>query len=135
MAFGIDDILGAGLKIFEKIIPDPQAKAQAELELFKMKQAGDFKELEAQLEVIRNQAEINKIEAASANMFIAGWRPAAGWVCVLGLGYQFIARPLLVGLGEFTTLPTIDDVLMELLFGMLGLGAFRTAEKFKGVAR
>lgn len=135
MAFGIDDILGAGLKIFEKIIPDPKAKAEAELELFKMKQAGDFKELEAQLEVIRNQAEINKIEAANTNMFIAGWRPAAGWVCVIGLGYQFIARPLLVGLGGFAALPTIDEVLMELLFGMLGLGAFRTAEKFKGVAR
>lgn len=134
MAFGIDDILGAGLQIINKVIPDPQAKAQAELELFKMKQAGDFKELDAQIEVIRNQAEINKIEAANPNIFISGWRPASGWVCVIGLFYQFIARPLLIGLGGFDSLPSIENVLIDLLFALLGIGGLRTAEKFKGVA-
>lgn len=133
MAFGLDDILGAGLKIIEKVIPDPQAKAQMELELFKMKQAGDFKDLEAQLEVIRNQAEINKIEAASGNILVAGWRPAAGWVCVLGLFSEFIVRPYALSFG--VAIPTISEILFELLFGLLGLAGFRTAEKFKGVAR
>ena len=135
MAFGIDDILGAGLKIIEKIIPDPKAKAEMELELFKMKQAGDFKELEIQLEVIKTQTEINKIEGQSANMFVAGWRPGAGWVCVLALAYEFLVRPIAIGVFQQTELPSLDNMLFELLFGMLGLGGLRTAEKFKGVAR
>lgn len=133
MAFGLDDILGAGLKIIEKVIPDPAAKAQAEIELFKLKQAGDFKALDAELEAMRNQAKVNEIEAGSSSLFVSGWRPAAGWVCVIGLFYQFIIRPLAIGLGGYQ-LPGIEDVLMELLFGMLGLGGFRTMEKMRGVA-
>lgn len=133
MAFGIDDILAAGLKIIDKVIPDPAAKAQAEIELFKLKQAGDFKVLDAELEAMRNQSKINEIEAGSSSLFVSGWRPAAGWVCVLGLLYQFIVRPLAIGIGGFQ-LPGIEDVLMELLFGMLGLGGFRTMEKLRNVA-
>lgn len=133
MAFGLDDILGAGLKIIEKVIPDPQKKAEMELELFKMKQAGDFRELEAQLEVIRNQAEINKIEAGSGNLFIAGWRPATGWVCVLGLLSEFIIKPYAAYFGIIV--PSIEAMLFELLFGLLGIGGLRTIEKIKGVAR
>lgn len=133
MAFGIDDILGAGLKIIEKIIPDPKAKAEMELELFKMKQAGDFKELEAQLEVIRNQAEINKIEASNPNLLVSGWRPSAGWICVLALASEFLIRPYVVAFG--VQIPSINEVLFELLFGMLGLGTFRTLEKIKGVTK
>lgn len=133
MAFGLDDILGAGLKIIEKIIPDPQKRAEMELELFKMKQAGAFKELELQFEVIRNQAEINKVEAANPNLLVSGWRPSAGWVCVLGLLSEFIVRPYAASFG--VVIPSISEILFELLFGLLGLGAFRTAEKFKGVAR
>ena len=44
---GLDDIIGAGLRIVDKLIPDPQARAAAALEAAKMKQAGDFKDLEA----------------------------------------------------------------------------------------
>lgn len=133
MAFGIDDILASGLKIIEKVIPDPAAKAQAEIELFKLKQAGDFKALDAEIESLRSQSKINEIEAGSSSLFVSGWRPAAGWVCVLGLLYQFIIRPLAIGIGGFA-LPGIEDVLMELLFGMLGLGGFRTMEKLRNVA-
>lgn len=133
MAFGLDDILGAGLKIIEKIIPDPQKKAEMELELFKMKQAGDFKEIEIQFELLKSQIETNKIEASSGNIFIAGWRPAAGWVCVIGLLSEFLIRPYALAFG--IEVPSVSDVLFELLFGMLGLAGFRTFEKFKGVAR
>jgi hypothetical protein len=47
--FGIDDIIGAGLKIIDKVIPDPKQKAEAELAIIKMKQDGEFKEVEAEL--------------------------------------------------------------------------------------
>lgn len=132
MAFGIDDILGAGLKILEKVIPDPKARAEAEIELFKLKQQGEFKELDAKLEVIRTQTDINKVEAGSSNFFVAGWRPAVGWVCVLGLFSEYLVRPYAASFG--VVIPSIQDVLTELLFGLLGLGGMRTIEKIKGVA-
>ena len=71
---------------------------------------------------------------------MAGWRPAVGWVCVVGLCYNFLIYPLLTwavaafALG-FTPPPLLSDNLMELVLGMLGLGALRTVEKWQGVAR
>jgi hypothetical protein len=87
-----------------------------------------------QMSVLNAQAEINKIEAASPNLFVSGWRPAAGWVCVLGLLYSVFLRPLISWcstLWAFSAVPPVIDniLLMQLLFGMLGLGAFRTWEK------
>ncbi|MCB7129628.1 MAG: hypothetical protein J3T61_08840 [Candidatus Brocadiales bacterium] len=78
------------------------------------------------------QVEMNKVEANHRSLFVAGWRPALGWVCVLGLALTFIASPLLEwGTGvKGPELPT--DIMLELVLGMLGLGALRTYEKLAG---
>lgn len=95
--------------------------------------------LNADKEIALAQAEINKQEAVSDKLFKSGWRPAVGWVCVLGLFYQFILRTMLpwvmVMCGyDAPEMPTLDlGTLMPLLFGILGLGGFRTFEKVKGV--
>lgn len=121
--------------LLDKIIPDPEQKAKAQLELLKLQQDGAFKELDAQVQLSLAQAEINKIEAAQTNPFSAGWRPAAGWVCVFGLGYEFMVRPLLPWLLTVASvpavppLPSLDSVLFELIFGMLGLGTMRSLER------
>ncbi|SFY33698.1 Holin of 3TMs, for gene-transfer release, partial [Azotobacter vinelandii] len=66
--------------------------------------------------------------------------PLAGYVCVGGLAYEFLLRPLLPwvltvsGVQSVPPLPSLDDVLFELLFGMLGLGALRTADRWKRVS-
>ena len=97
-------------------------------------------EIEAQLLEIENQGlqaqiELNKIEAQSASVFVSGWRPAAGWVCVLGLFYTFLLQPLLAW-ATSSKPPEIDTTLLiQLLFGMLGLAGIRTYEKRKGIAR
>jgi len=97
-------------------------------------------EIEAQLLEIENQGlqaqiELNKIEAQSASVFVSGWRPAAGWVCVLGLFYTFLLQPLLAW-ATSSKPPEIDTTLLiQLLFGMLGLAGIRTYEKGKGIAR
>jgi len=84
------------------------------------------------------QAEINKIEAASPNLFVSGWRPALGWVCVCGIGYQMVFRPLMETALIYyrVTLPTLDiSSLISLVIAMLGIAGYRTVEKFKGVGR
>lgn len=138
MAFGLDDIIAEGLKIINKFIPDPQAKIEAQLEMMKIKQADAFKEIEAQLQEQQMQADINKQEAASDHVFVAGWRPFIGWVCGVGFALQVIIFPIVstaaVALGHPLAMPEMPiEVLMVNLMGMLGLGGYRSWEKVKGV--
>lgn len=73
--------------------------------------------------------------------FDRGWRPGAGWICVTGLGYAFLLRPILpwalkvCGVAGVPDLPAIDVMeLLVLLGGMLGLGGLRTKERLAGKA-
>src|SRR5574341_185216 len=86
------------------------------------------------------QIEVNKVEAQQGP-FRGGWRPATGWVCVAGLFYTFLLRPLLPWTMDFFTtqpismLPALDmGELISLLAGMLGLAGFRSYERVKGQA-
>lgn len=85
------------------------------------------------LALIQGQLDINKVEAASPSLFVAGWRPFIGWICGVGLGYQFLIYPILIGYA-----PKIQQLdmgtLVTLLGGLLGLGTLRTVEKLNGVA-
>jgi hypothetical protein len=85
------------------------------------------------------QIEVNKEEAKNANWFVSGWRPAVGWIGAFGLGYAAILEPILrfafSVYGYTGTYPVIDtSITMQVLFGILGLGAYRTFEKSKGVS-
>ena len=86
------------------------------------------------------QIEVNKVEAAHKSLFVAGWRPALGWVCVLGFAGNFITIPVTNMVLELVEsdvrLPLIAMAeMMPVLMGMLGLGAMRSVEKGKGVQR
>ena len=134
---GLFDLAG---KVFDKIFPDPQQAAAAKLEMFKLQQAGELKVLESQTALATGQMEINKVEAASDNIFKSGWRPAVGWICVFGLFYQFVFLPFatfFLALYEVrAVMPAMDlNTLMTLLFGLLGLGGYRTIEKLKGATK
>lgn len=90
---------------------------------------------------LQGQLGINVEEAKSGNLFIAGWRPAVGWVCATAMAYSFVAQPFmafLIGLynWQLPPLPTLDSgSLMTVLLGLLGLGTMRTFEKIKGVSK
>ncbi len=134
----LDLIAGPVLKIIDKLIPDPQAKAQAQLQALQLAQAGEFKDIDTQLQRDLAQIAVNQAEAQSSDFFRAGWRPFVGWICGLGLAVQFLVGPIAswVGamMGHVLAFPTLDmGTLMTLLAGMLGLGTLRTAEKVKGV--
>ena len=132
-------LIPALAQIFDKVIPDPQAQADAKLKVMEMAQRGELAVLDADLKLALGQLEVNKVEAGT-DMFRGGWRPAVGWTCVFGLVYQFLMQPLLpwivtVAGGHVPPLPAIDnETLMLLLTGMLGLGGLRTFERVKGRA-
>jgi hypothetical protein len=91
-------------------------------------------------ELAKAQIAVNQKEAAHKSLFVAGWRPAVGWVCVLGMASNFMVIPLAnfaLALAESTVVVPILDLtqMMPVLMGMLGLGAMRTMEKTKGVQR
>ena len=139
MAGLLDIITGPVMHIIDKVLPDPAQKAAAQLEILRLNQSGEFKQLDADLQMAQGQTDIDKIEAASTNLFVSGWRPFIGWTCGLGLASQFIVAPLFTWgsglIGHPTVFPTLDlSTLGTLLFGMLGMGGMRTVEKMKGVA-
>lgn len=121
-----------GAKLLERWFPDPEKKAAAEMELFKLMQAGDLQTTIAQLEV-------NAKEAQHASIFVAGWRPFVGWICGSAFLYASVLHSLLAWTARirgWPAPPTLDtEVLMYVLGGLLGLGGFRSMEKIKGVAK
>jgi len=104
----------------------------------KAKIAAVTAEMEAQTNLVLAQLKINEVEAASPHWFVAAWRPAVGWVGVLSLLYSGIGISLLTYIGAFwgiPPLPAIDPtVATNILYGLLGIGGMRTAEKIKDVA-
>lgn len=135
---GLLDLLGPVIGKLLAFIPDPAQKAAAQLALLQANQAGEFKEIDAAVAASAQQNAVNAAEAASPSVFKGGWRPAVGWICALALGYDFIARPLLTwACGAFwhvSAPPALDmGTLLDLLGGMLGLGAMRTVERVQGV--
>lgn len=120
-------LLDIGGKVIDRIWPDPVQAANAKFELFKLQQSGELQQMAGQM-------EINKVEAASTNWFVAGWRPYIGWICGTGLLYQFLFYP--IAIAWFPKIQQLDmGTLLTLLGGLLGLGTLRTYEKLTGVAR
>jgi len=129
------DFLSKGI---DKIFPDADARDKAKLEMLKLQQAGEFKELELEFENAKQQLAVNAEQAKNPSVFVSGGRPAAMWVCVFGLFYTFIGHPLLSWvslINKMAVPPTIDtSLLIQLLIGMLGLAGFRSFDKRNGVA-
>lgn len=131
-------ILDGIFRVIDKLIPDPQAKYQAQAEAMRMHQAGEFKQIEAEVQLALGQLEVNKIEAAAPDLFRGGWRPAVGWVSVIGLLYTYLLQPLLAWASAIWSIPAPPSLdmgdLLVLLAGMLGFGGYRFLERLKGKA-
>ena len=127
--------LGKGL--IDRLFPDPAAKAAAQLELLRMEQTGALAQLAAETDLAKLQIQTNIEEAKSTNWWVAGWRPAIGWVCGAGLAYAALVEPFArfaakVWFGYSGDFPVIDtNLTLQILMGMLGLGAMRSVEKVK----
>jgi hypothetical protein len=126
----IGPILEIAGKIFDRVIPDKAAAEKAKADFVAAAQSQEF-----QLAI--EQIKTNTEEAKSASVFVAGWRPMCGWIGAFSLGYaailepfsRFVATVFFSYKGPF---PVLDSTItMQILFGILGLGAYRSYEKVK----
>lgn len=128
-----------GKTAVEKIWPDPSKRAEELFKLEKLKQDGNLAELSAQVNLMLGQIKVNEVQASHPSIFVAGARPAVMWIGAFGLAYAAIIEPLArfvaaVCFGYDGAFPVLDTTItMQVLFGILGLGAYRTFEKTKEV--
>ncbi len=118
------DIASVIGKVIDRVVPDPQARMELQLELAKLADQDAARENALNL----GQIDVNKAEAASGSLFVAGWRPFIGWGCGAAFLYNTILAPM------FHLTPADISFLQTVLMAMLGMGAMRSYEKVKGVA-
>lgn len=131
-------VIGVGRDLINRIWPNPieQAKerAEAEFKLLELTQSERMADKANDTAIALAQSRINEKEAESDSGFKSNWRPAVGWICASGLLY-LVVYPFLVwysnNYGLAIPPPADSEGLMTLLFGILGLGAYRTYEKVK----
>lgn len=128
----LGSVFELGSKIIDRFFPDPQKKAEAELELLKLTQSGDLQQVIAQL-------QINAKEAEHPSIWVSGWRPYFGWVGGTSFLYVGLLKPILTWIAAIKGWPEPPNIDTEFLWvvvsGLLGIGGLRTYEKKAGVSK
>jgi len=108
----------------DRFVETPEEKKAAELLLMKVQQEPD-----------KWQAEINKVEAGHRTLFVAGWRPGVGWICVFSLAWGWIIAPICQFIFPERPMPGIEiGQAVSLVMALLGMGALRSYEKKNEIA-
>ena len=119
-------LIGPVTSLLDKFIPDADTKQKIAHEIATMSEKHGQ-------EIALAQIKLNT-EEAKGNWFQSGWRPATGWVCVLGFGVNFLISPLAAGFGA--DIPQADtSTMLPVLMGMLGLGTLRSYERVSGKSK
>lgn len=141
----LGSLLDISTKLIDRFIPDPAAAAAAKLKLLELQQSGELVKLSQETGLQQAQAKIDLAEAKSKSLFVSGWRPALGWVCVIAFAWNYFGISVLTDIANLTIaflnlkiqLPILSSVdmttMLPVLMGMLGLGAMHTNENLKGV--
>ena len=124
------DAIGNNL---DKLFTSDEEKQQAKVLLEKIKQ-----------QPMILQTEINKLEAQHRSVFVAGWRPAIGWVLAISLFFYYVPQFVLGSalwaincykLHTLVTFPLNTSGMTQLIIAMLGMGTLRTVEKLADKTR
>lgn len=149
----IASLLKAGEMAINRIWPDPAKQAEEQRKLAELAQKGDLAELNAQVQLMLKQAEINLADANSGSRFQAWWRPAIGWVGAVSLALMYIPKAIVMtyvwtyqafvilsawdGKADMIVPPFPDlgvSDIIALLGSLLGVAAMRSYDKTKGTA-
>ena len=134
----IGGIFNIGGKLIDKLFPNPEDKAKAQLELLRLQQSGELEQVKVQLSAIL-------AEAQSADPYTSRARPSFLYVVYVLLLWSIPMGVLTVfnpeAAATFTNgfkgwLAAIPDPILT-LFGtvMLGYSVGRSWEKVKGAAK
>ena len=132
-------IANAAIELFNRAWPDPVKQAEAAFKIRELEQKGDSEKLLSEVNLMLGQTEVNKVQASHASILVAGARPAVMWIGAFGLAYASFLEPFMrfvatVGFGYVGSFPVVNaDITLQVLFGVLGLGLYRTYEKKHGV--
>lgn len=135
----LPELFGLGKEIINRTIADPAQKAGAEMELMKMTQEGQLKEVQIRMAAIM-------AEASSADRWTSRARPMFLYVFYVLICFMTVVAPLLgvffpdhmdlffhnVGRG-FAAIP--EELWWTFSVGYLGYSGIRSFEKHKGVAK
>jgi hypothetical protein len=126
---GLDAILGVGMKLIDKLIPDPAAKAQAQLDLAKLAQEGKLAELQADMNEQNNVSERWKADLGSDSWLSKNVRPmtlvallVAYFIFATASAFEIIVKP------EYVEL--LGQMIMLIVSAYFG---GRTLEKIMGM--
>ena len=124
-----ESVIGVAGKVLDKFVEDKDLKTKLDAEL---------RSQLINLDTL--QAKTNMEQAKHDSIFVAGARPAIMWICAFALAWQYILAPMgawaLAVWYPVVTLPELGtEELTGLVMALLGLGAARSYEKSKGVAR
>ena len=118
-------LVDVGMKVLDKFIPDPEAKAKAQKELLQMQQEGRLAELNADMNEQNNVSDRWKADMSSDSWLSKNIRPMA-LIAILG-GYFIFAMMSAFGLNANESYVTLLGN-----WGMLVFGAYfgsRSLEK------
>ena len=131
-------IVEIGARLIDKLIPDPAAKAKAQLELIEMQQRGELEELKTRMSAIL-------AEAQSSDPWTSRARPSFLYVVYLLILFAIpmgflsaisadTAQAVATGFGDW--LKAIPDSVVDLFqWVMLGYVGGRSWEKIKGATK
>lgn len=134
LAGGLIEAVG---KIADDLFTSDKERLDAEIELRKL--GLEEKRIDQATDLA--QIAVNKEEAKHSSLFVAGGRPAAIWVGVAGMAYAGLVEPMArfvatVLFGYTGAFPTVDtEITLQVLLGLLGLGAMRSWDKAKGASK
>lgn len=120
---GLGSVADLVKDLADKFLPDKQ---QAERDAFALA-----------VQQAISQAQTNTAEASNPNVFVAGWRPAVGWMCAAIFGVNYILGPISQYIcaltGHVVPWPSMDwTAVTPILLGMLGLAGMRSYDKTQG---
>ena len=120
--------LDLGGKLIERVWQNPEDRAAAQLKLLELQRSGELA-----------QIAVNTEEARNPSLWVSGWRPGMGWVCVAACAWNWLLLPVARLVGDLagvpiTLAPADLGEMLPVLMGMLGLGTLRTIERVNGKA-
>jgi hypothetical protein len=146
MDISVGNPISAGINllntIIDRVVPDKNQAAKIKADALAAAQSGQLEELKLLAQGDQAQVDVNKVEAASTNVFVAGWRPFIGWICGAMLALQSLAA-IMCAVIAFIAQLKVDPMhakfvldtaqTTSILMSLLGMGALRTMDKRAGV--